>query len=186
MADPTEFTLDDGTDGGSNGGSDIGAIDPAVLAGTGNGDGSDDRTFDPDRHIGRDRINADGTFRRKRQRGSKRGSDAAPKGKALPYNLSAVEGMLFNIHAVLGTRVPEIVLTSEEARTLAEAMIEVQRHYPNTVFSPVVAAWMNLGIVAGGVYIPRIVNIRARVAKEREEQAPQEAALSFPFGQAQQ
>jgi len=149
------------------GGSDF--IDPATLAGSGGNDadrdgpgnrGSDDRTFDPAIHIGPDRINADGTFRRKRKSGGKRGPRAASRS---PISVSGIEAILLSVHAVAATslRIPELDLDKSEAAHLAEAVAEVARHYPTTI-DPRVMAWVNLTMVAGMVYGPRFYAIRAR------------------------
>lgn len=140
--------------------------DPIAAFGGSNDSDGDDRTFDPERHLGRDRVNADGTFRRKRKRKHGAGSSPGPRGsgeKTATHSVSAVEGVLFSIHGMLAASLslPDLAISEAEANNLAKAVVEVQRHYPNSVFSPKVAAWLNLGMIAGAMYGPRVYNIRA-------------------------
>lgn len=169
MADAGSFSIDDepavvgGPDAATG---DTGYVDPSSLAGGTDTGAADDRTFDADRHIGRDRLNADGTYRRKRARRGSGGGSPRAASKAVPPSVGAIEGILYSIHAMLavGLQAPELALSEPEAHTLAKAVAEVQAHYPNSIFSPAVAAWVSLGMVAGSVYIPRVINIRARLA----------------------
>jgi hypothetical protein len=56
---------------------------------------------------------------------------------------------------------PELALSPDEAKAMAEATANVAAHY-NTLIDPKLMAWFSLFIVAGGVYGPRIMVIRAR------------------------
>lgn len=68
------------------------------------------------------------------------------------------------MHAALAmlTKSPELMLEDGEAKALAEALAEVNRHFPTSI-NPKYAALMNLGAVAGMIYVPRILNMRKRI-----------------------
>lgn len=148
--------------------------DPDALSGSGDsnsGGPGNDFTFDAERHIAADKRNADGSFRRKRARRNSGGNSSGPRKteKVSQYSVSAVEGVLLNIHGILAavTKTPEIALNKTEASALANALVDVQKLYPHTVFSPKVAAWTNLGLVAVVAYGPRLYMIRERIRMER-------------------
>jgi hypothetical protein len=61
--------------------------------------------------------------------------------------------------AILDT--PELVLDESEAKALADASAKVAAHYNHTI-DPRTMAWVNLAMVAGGIYGTRIFAIRAR------------------------
>lgn len=160
-----------GTDGGNDGGSS-GAIDPTKLAGgtgAGTGDGGtaggDGDDFDPAIHEGRDKRNADGSYRRKR--GRKAGAGSAAKSTA-PISVSGIEAVLVSMHGIMAAaiKVPELALAETEAAALAAAVAEVSRHYPMTI-DPKTLAWFNLAGCAATIYGPRIYLAKARISNER-------------------
>lgn len=152
-------------------------IDPTTLAGGSGGDsgggsggpGGDDRTFDPAIHVGVDKRNRDGTFRRKRVSGGGSGQRRA-RGSTVQLSLGAVSSALLTIHgaaaAILAT--PELALSPQESEPLASAIIEVEKLYPTTV-DPRIVAWGNLMMVAAMIYAPRLMAIRMRQNAERQK-----------------
>lgn len=63
-------------------------------------------------------------------------------------------------------KIPEIQLSEAEAKKLDAAIIDVMRFYTDVEISPVVQAWLNLAMVAGVLYGPRVMayNIRTKKA----------------------
>lgn len=167
--------------GGGPGGSD-GSGDGGGNSDAGTGDGND-FVFDPDRHIGADKRNADGSFRRKRRRGgsggaSGTGSSRRGSKKETNYSVSGLEQLLFSLHlsAAAITKSPEFALTPAEANNLAKAGIEVAKLYPQLNIAPEIVAWANLAMVAGAVYVPRAIAVSNRLTKERMKNVTPENA----------
>jgi uncharacterized protein (DUF2236 family) len=95
------------------------------------------------------------------------------------------------IHAALAgsLQIPELAITEDEGKALAGAIAELQQHY-NAVLDPKTQAWVNLAIVAGTVYVPRVGMARMRMKHERQlaaerANAPLEERLSVPTQPAQ-
>lgn len=110
-----------------------------------------------------------------RRRGRRPG---APQ-KKVALDVSGVEQLLFSVHMMLAglTRTPELVLAPEEAKTMAEAMGKVSRHYDVTVGAKAMD-WANMAMVAGMVYGSRLVAMRQRgraaPAMAQQPQAPRQ------------
>lgn len=157
-----------------------GPVNPATLTGGsasgGSGGSGGDEEFDPAIHSGRDKINTDGTFRRKR--GRKAGGNSAKNSH--PVNIAGIESVLLSMHAMMaaGLQAPEMAIEADEAKMLAEAVAEVQRHYP-MVIDPRVMAWVNLVSAAGMVYGPRVYMIRKRKIAEAEMAKEKPNSLSL-------
>lgn len=84
--------------------------------------------------------------------------------------------MIGGFHTLLAivTRAEELAVDEEEAIKLAEASALVARHY-NVEVAAKTTDWINLAIVAGSIYAPRIVAMRMR-ATENRQSAPRRAA----------
>lgn len=157
-------------------------IDPVTLAGgngsdandggPGNGDGGDDFTFDPERHIGIDRRNADGSYRRKRRTG-KRGPRKSSSSSSL--DIGTVSAILMSVHAGVAGMIatPELMLSEPEAKQLGQGLLELERCYPMAV-DPRVLAWVNMTAICGMIYGPRIMAIRMRRQNERPQRQRRE------------
>jgi hypothetical protein len=65
--------------------------------------------------------------------------------------------------AILDT--PELALDDGESKALADAAQKVAAHYDHSM-DPKTLAWVNLAMVAGGIYGTRIFAIRARLKKD--------------------
>lgn len=158
---------------------DLGAFAPDALAGNGdgnNGDGGnggpgDGDGFDPAIHIGRDRKNADGSFRRKRGRKSGGGSSGRRKASS-HLDITGVQAVLMSVHAGLaGAMRNEIWAISEgEAQTLAGAIIELEKQYPSKI-DPRALAWINLTGVCGAIYGTRFVALWMEAQARRKQEA---------------
>jgi len=165
----------------------LGAIDPGSLAGPVDGGASgDDSTFDPERHLGPDKLNADGSYRRKR---AKRGTGGTARvgrktsGSRSP-SVNAIENALVGIHSMLAlaTKTPELALEDDESKPLAQAVAEVAKHYDIPAISDVAIAWAGLIMVCGKTYGPRYVLVTQRLKEERaEKKATAGQVIDFPF-----
>jgi hypothetical protein len=166
------FEFSFGNDSGSGSGNDtatgdVGSfgVDPAGSLGT---DAGDDFTFDPERHIGLDRTNADGSYRRKRKSGG--GTRSSPKASRkatskTSVNVNAVETALKGIHIGLAalTSIPEIALDADESKPLAIAVAEVAKHYDIPDVADKTLAWFSLAMVAGPMYMAKAMLARERM-----------------------
>ncbi len=155
----TASFLSGGTDGGDSGrssGTDSGGFDPAI-------------------HVGRDSVNADGSYRRKRGRrpGSSSGS-GNKRAATLSASVDALAGVLSVLHAGIAaaTKTPELAIDNDDATTLAKATANVLAEF-NIAPDPKVAAVIGLVIAAGSVYGPMGFNIRERKLREAKEKADQ-------------
>lgn len=127
--------------------------------------------FDPAIHSGPDKLNRDGTFRKKRGRKAGTGS-GANRGKASDYSasLDAFTGMLAIVHVGLAsvTKTPELVLEEDEAKSLAMASANVLEQFDITP-DPRVTAVLGLVTTCGMIYGPRVYLIRERKREEKEK-----------------
>ena len=73
---------------------------------------------------------------------------------------------IYEAHGILATlaRCPELALETDEAKDLAEAIRELEKHYNIPVVNPKHMAILTLLGVAGRVYVPRAMAIAARKA----------------------
>lgn len=95
-----------------------------------------------------------------KRRGRKPGTRNAPK--AVQENIAGgVEKVLLSMHAIMAafTGIEHLALDPTEAKTLSDGIMEVQRHYPIAI-DPKTMAWVNLAVIAGSIYIPRVIVIR--------------------------
>lgn len=164
---------------------DLGLTDPGSLVGDGdnrdggNGGPGNGDNFDASIHIGRDRINADGSFRRKRVKGgrSASGGTTRPRKASTSLDITGVQAVLYSTHAAIAGATGSAVwaLSDGEAKSLAQAIIELERQYP-TQIDPRALAWINLFGVAGAIYGTRLFAMRmegmARRAARPERSAP--------------
>lgn len=98
-------------------------------------------------------------------------TSAAASGEAekkIHQNLADLTGVLLTVHSVLAalTRIQELELEEEEARKLANASKEVLKHYPLGL-SDKNLAWVNLAVVACGIYGTRLMAFSMRKAAEK-------------------
>jgi hypothetical protein len=155
------------------------AVSPGFLAGIGGDSGGDSGgngrdvngdEFDPTIHAGRDKLNRDGSYRKKR--GRKPGSTAAGRnqGKAgYQANIESLSSILAIVHAGLAsaTKTPEVALESDEADALAKASAQVLIEFDITP-NPKVQAIVGLVMCCGSIYGPRVYLVRERWKEEKE------------------
>jgi hypothetical protein len=109
----------------------------------------------------------------------------APRGRKKPEALVIALGELTEIlgfvHLSLAAtfKAPELVLQPDECDRLAQSVSKVLRHYTVPLASQKTKDWFMLGIVAWGIYKPRISDISVRKHMERKKvvDAAREAAL---------
>lgn len=77
------------------------------------------------------------------------------------------------LHAMLSAlTVPEVAIDEAEAQKLAEATGKVARHYNIPGFDEKTQDWINLAICIGGLYGPRVVAYRLRIATSAPKPEP--------------
>ena len=164
------------TTGDSNDAGNNAATDAAFLrldSGSGGNSGGSERDargdeFDATIHVGRDKLNADGSFRKKRGRraGSGDGNSASSGSRRKADNQASVEAlsrMLAIVHIGLSsaTKTPELTLTDDEAATIAKPLLQVADEF-NIRPDPKVEAIFGLIVACGSVYGPKAYFIRER------------------------
>lgn len=77
---------------------------------------------------------------------------------------------------------PELVLAPAEAKALADATAAVAAHY-DALIDPKTAAWLNLALVAGGIYGTRAMAVWSKKKTEAARRGPAPVA-EFPRKQA--
>lgn len=152
----------------------LGGSDGSDSGGSGGDAGSDD--FDPAIHIGRDKRNADGSYRRKRGRKSA-GNPSAPRSRTKADHSASVDSlarMLGYLHMGIAgaTKSPEMLLNDDEAKALAAATANVLQEFDIRP-SPKAEAIVGLAVTAGGIYGPRAYFIRERIRNGRREHLDQ-------------
>ncbi len=78
-----------------------------------------------------------------------------------------VESLLLSVH-LMGANLlemPSLALEKDEAKQMAVAIREVQKHYPSVAIDPKKMALMNLATVVGGIYIGRGIDLWKRTPK---------------------
>lgn len=81
--------------------------------------------------------------------------------------------LLHGIHGMLGAiaQTPELKISAEESQKIAAAVVEVQEHFDVAIISPKFAAIGNLAATLAGVYVPRFIGMKARLAAEKKKAA---------------
>jgi hypothetical protein len=143
------FTIDP-TDGG------IPTIDPATATGE----------YIPGQ------SGEDAPKRRGRPRGSKNYAGGKQSQKEVSSDLTT---LLYSIHLILSKslKIEELELDQDEAEQLGKALARVQKEFGVGVIPPKVAALLNLAVVGGGIYVPRVVAMANNAKKNKAEKPPQ-------------
>lgn len=179
-----DFSFSSGATGGDGGnpvvaGGDAGDLGATDVFGT---------IFDPAIHSGADKLNADGSFRKKRGRRAGSGtttgtsSGSGNRSKAsLSASVDALTRALAIVHAGLAsvTKSPELMLTEDEAKTLANASVNVLQHFDITP-DPKTEAIVALVMCGATIYGTKIYNINERKKKEREEEENKPGVVGLP------
>lgn len=89
-------------------------------------------------------------------------------------DLKGLNAILFSCHAMLAgiAKTPELALSEEESKRMAEAAALVARHY-NFNASQKALDWANLIFCMGTMYGPRAIVISARLKEEQAEKKKQ-------------
>lgn len=133
--------------------------------------------FDPAVHSGADKLNADGSFRKKRGRragsGGTAGTSASGGGRtkaSISASVDALTRVLAIVHMGLAaaTKSPEMMLTEDEAKSLSQATVNVLQHFDISP-DPKIEAIVGLVVTAGTIYGPKLYTINERKKEEREE-----------------
>ncbi len=166
-ADDLKPARSGGRNGSRSAAVDVGVVDLADLAaddggtGTGTGTGTDAGTG-----------TGTGTGRKPRaDKGRPRGPRAGGQATiSLGVGVAdSLKDVLAGVHLALSMalRVPEIALTEEQSKALAEATANVLRHYDMAV-SVKAMDWTRLVMTLAAVYGTKAVMIRARMARDKE------------------
>lgn len=67
-----------------------------------------------------------------------------------------------------GLKTPELALEKQESQALAEATANVARHYPTSISAKTID-WAALATCLAFTYGPRVVMVRQRLDKERNQ-----------------
>lgn len=70
------------------------------------------------------------------------------------------------------TKIPELKLTQEESKQLANAIAEVNSHY-DVVIDPKVMAWVGLSTACVSIYAPRLAAYKMRESFEDKKKKPE-------------
>lgn len=184
------FAADDKPDGGGNVGNESNAsgvidatgseqstarprfsfVDPGSLGDTGsNGTGDGGAAGEPVR----------------KRRGRKPGSRNSQTAQTI--SVSGLAEIIVNTHAMLAafTKSAELFVDMEEAQKLAEATVNVSRHY-NVAVAAKTVDWVNFATVAGMIYGTRLVAINNRRKMERRNNPakPAPTTTARPTGDA--
>lgn len=86
------------------------------------------------------------------------------RGAAEAESAQNLAGILLSLHAMGAVllKTPELELADEEAAKLAGAIAHVNELYGGIILPEKAAAWINLVMVAGTIYGPRIIVINAK------------------------
>ena len=90
------------------------------------------------------------------------GKQNASRGeKATQTAIGGIEKILFSVHQMAATFIPEAELDRDESKLLADSLADVSSFY-NQVIDPKIIAWVGLLGVCGKLYGPRIVAFKVR------------------------
>jgi hypothetical protein len=160
---------------------DSGVIVAPFLAGNDGSGGDTDANgerFNPAIHSGRDKLNADGSYRKKR--GRKAGSGAGTgsgsvgsKGSRKADSAASVESLarvlaVLHVGIATATKTPEMVLDDSEASLLANATANVLEQFDIRP-DPKIEAIIGLIMAAGSIYGPRMYLISERKKADKVE-----------------
>lgn len=164
--------------------SDTGEFDDFVNESTGNNtiDGQVDdgsvRFIDPETAAAGNGSSGNGTGessstgkRRGRPRGSRNAKQTRREETETQKTLGA---LLFSGHMMMASfiKVPELMLSEDEANKLGDAVNRVAALYDLPIFNEKTQAWIHLGFVAAGVYGPRAVAYHANHKPKKREPIP--------------
>lgn len=156
----------DGIHGSDVAGSES-SVDSAVSATVSSSNGS----VDPG-SLGDGTDTGSSKRRRGRPAGSKNGGTGRNKTSKTTDSLSS---LLFSVHLMgsMFIKVPEMALSEEESKQLADAVTRVSELYDMPLMDDKTLAWVNLAMVASSVYGPRAVAVIAIGRTKKRVPQPQ-------------
>ncbi len=106
--------------------------------------------------------------RRNRPIGSNRTGAGKSGRKSASETSSSLNSILFSVHLMGASflKVPELTLTNEESEALCEAIMRVTELYDIPLVDEKTMAWVNLAMVAGGIYAPRFIAAKINKSKQ--------------------
>lgn len=125
-------------------------------------------TIDPVTATGESTGESDAPKRRGRPKGSRNSAFGKQSTKEVSQDLTS---LLYSIHLILSKslKVEELELDEEEAKQLGAALARVQKEFGVGIIPPKVAALINLAVVGGGIYVPRVIAITNNAKRQRDE-----------------
>lgn len=158
------FAGDAGTQGGDD--SDDSSVVGGQRSDDGSGDGGrsviDPGSIDPN-------TGDTGTGTGGKRRGRKPGGRNKTGGKtSTTKTTDSLSAILHSVHMMgsLLLGIPEILLTQDEAKQLAEAVNRVTELYDIPLMDEKTYAWVQLGMVASTIYGPRIATVVLKTPKK--------------------
>jgi hypothetical protein len=152
---------------------------PAVISDSGEVNGAGDDAGIPAIDPGTLSGSASSGDSERRKRGRPRGATSTYTKRETKEVSQDLTALLLSLHmmgaALLKTE--ELGLTEKEAERLAEAVARVNREFGGAVLSPKQMAVVNLVMVGGGIYVPRVIAIKNNHKKKDEA-----AAAPVPVG----
>lgn len=134
--------------------------------------GGDDFTFDADRHISRDRTNADGSYRRKRVRGGRASAHSRAPKAVNSASVDALTQTLIIVHAGLAnfTKIREFEIDASEGKALATAVANVLVEFDIPIDSKT-QAMVSLIVAGASIYGPRLYLYNERMKGQKKARA---------------
>lgn len=113
--------------------------------------------------------------RRGRPKGSRNG-----KTKTVSTSLEGIEGILLSLHMMGAamTGIPELALTEKESSQLSDAIARVASYY-DLAASEKTLAWINLAVIAGGIYGTRAFAYHLRIKADADSKKQKSNVVSF-------
>ena len=128
-----------------------------------------------------------GTESRTRKPRSDAGVRKGPRrrGAAEAESAQNLAGILLSLHMMAAAllQTPELEITQEESVRLGAAIAHVNDLYGGLILPEKAAAWIQLIMVAGTIYGPRVIVISARKSKKKEAD-PKVKETIMQFAQA--
>lgn len=102
-------------------------------------------------------------------RGRRGGFAASTQKASVNLEVSGVESILLSVHSMLAvlTRVPEFELDKDDANKLAQASVNVGRHY-NLEAAQKTVDWTNLAMIVAQIYGAKLLMYRMRRVEKRK------------------
>lgn len=174
----------DNHSGSTEPGTDTGTAEIGDSDSAGAGTGTEEGIFtDPATVTGADTGAESETGTVRRKRGRPKGSGGKTKAAKVSTSLEGIEGILLSLHMMGAAmlQIPELVLSEKEAASLTDGIARVASLYDFGASEKTIA-WMNLAVIAGGIYGTRAFAYHLRIKQEVEEQKQKQKPNVISFG----